>query len=225
MIPFSPETITFLKDLRDNNNKRWFEANRRVYETYLLDPFRDLAEHLAPVMTAINHKIEVRPQIGKAISRIHRDTRFSKSKLPYKTTMWLDYHYHLEPMSETPGFFFYIEPETWGFGMGFWQASPAAMDVIRGYLSANPVKSEKILKKLGKTGLFTLGGESYKRPRVADLPPITLELCNHKTFYYIHNENINRRLFSSNLYDEIATGFKLLAPLYRNVAGISRDQT
>jgi uncharacterized protein (TIGR02453 family) len=214
---FSADTITFLKDLRDNNNKRWFETNRQIYETYLLDPFRTLAEALAPVMTKISHKLEVRPQVGKAISRIHRDTRFSKSKLPYKTSMWLDYHYRLEPMSETPGFFFYIEPDTWGYGMGFWQASPAAMEAIRGFLMADPAKSEKNLKKLGKTGLFTLGGDLYKRPRVTDLPPLTLELCNHKTFYYIHSENINRRLFANHLENELSAGFKALGPLYQHL--------
>jgi uncharacterized protein (TIGR02453 family) len=216
---FSPETIAFLKDLRDNNNKRWFEANRRIYETYLLDPFRTLAEQLAPVMTAINYKIEVRPQVGKAISRIHRDTRFSKSKLPYRHNMWLDYRYRLESKCESPGLFFYIEPETWGFGMGFWQASPAAMEAVRSCLMVDPVKSEKILKKLGKTDLFTLGGETYKRPRVTDLPPVTQELCNHKTFYYIHSEKVNRRLFTADLSEEIVAGFKLLGPLYNHITG------
>lgn len=224
MVPFSPETISFLKDLRENNNKRWFEENRRIYETYLLEPFRDLATRLIPVMTGISHKLEIRPIVGKTISRIHRDTRFSKSKLPYRPTMWLDWRYHLLPMAETPGFFFYLEVEEWGYGMGFYQASPQAMEQVREYLAADPAKSEKMLKKLARSDRFTLGGETFKRPRTAELPPATLDLVNHKTFFYIHNEPIGPRLYAENLADELAAGFKLLGPLYRHVVGISGDQ-
>jgi uncharacterized protein (TIGR02453 family) len=216
MIPFTPETIAYLKDLRENNHKRWFEANRRLYETYLLDPFRDLSERLAPVLSAISHRIEVRPQVGKTISRIHRDTRFSKSKLPYRHTMWLVWYDHSRSMAETPGFFFYIEPEEWGYGMGFYQASPAAMETIRGRLIADTQSIEKLLKKVEKSKLFTLGGEKYKRSRSAALPKDTLDLYNQKTFYFIRNEPINQRLYSEALAGELATGFKLLGSLYNH---------
>jgi uncharacterized protein (DUF2461 family) len=133
--------------------------------------------------------------------------------------MWLDYRYHLLPMAETPGFFFYIEPDEWGYGMGFYQASPAAMEQIREHLVADPAKSEKLLKAANKSGLYTLGGESYKRPRAADLPPVTLDLYNHKTFYFIHNESNGPRLYADDLDEELAEGFKLLGPLYRHITG------
>ena len=62
---FAPETYAFLDDIRSNNNKIWFEQNRPVYQTYILNPLRALVTKLAPTVQHINPALEVRPQIGK----------------------------------------------------------------------------------------------------------------------------------------------------------------
>lgn len=217
---FSLESIAFLKDLRANNNKLWFERNRRVYETYLLDPLRELTTRLGATLFAVNPQLETRPQIGKAISRIYRDTRFSRSKLALRDTVWLSFRDRSLPNEDTPSFFFYIEVEEWGYGMGFWQASTAAMEEIRARLTSRPKQALKLLRDHDLQKEFVLGGEKFRRPRQADLPPEVLDFYNYRSFYFISRREIGKSLFSKKLWEEVAAGFRTLGPIYRYVVGI-----
>ncbi len=217
---FSPATIAFLRGLKQHNDRVWFEQNRNRYETHLLQPCRDLATQLAPVLQLIDFSLETRPQVGKTISRIYRDTRFSKNKLPFRDHFWLEFRDKSLSSQAIPSFFFYLEIEEWGYGMGFWQAGAAAMERIRSRIQANPQQGQKLLKELFKTGHFTLGGEKYKRLQVVDLPKEALDLYNYKSFYFIHRQPINPQLFSAGLAEEISEGFLQLAPLYHYVVGL-----
>ena len=86
---FSRESITFLSEVKRQNSKEWYEKNKSVYKSYLLEPFQNIVESLTPVMQIIDPHIEVTPAIGKTISRIYRDTRFSKDKSQFRDRMWL----------------------------------------------------------------------------------------------------------------------------------------
>ena len=81
---FSRRTFTALLDLGRHNYKTWFEAHRSIYETHVLQPLRDLVSDLADSMLGIDLSFEVAPAVGKTISRIYRDTRFSKDKSPFR---------------------------------------------------------------------------------------------------------------------------------------------
>jgi uncharacterized protein (TIGR02453 family) len=88
---FSRKTFTFLRDLGRNNDKTWFVAHRGVYEEHVLQPLRDLVSDLADFMLGIDLSFEVEPAVGKTISRIYRDTRFSKDKSPFRDT-WIAFN-------------------------------------------------------------------------------------------------------------------------------------
>lgn len=92
---FSPATLNFLRNLKANNNKLWFENNRQDYQTLLMKPLRNLVIDIGPFMLSIDPYFEVLPAINKTISRIYRDTRFSKDKTPYKTSMWINFNEYL----------------------------------------------------------------------------------------------------------------------------------
>lgn len=77
---FTQAGLTFLQELRQNNDKEWFEEHRDIYQQHLLEPMRKLVEDLSQDMVVIDDLFEVRPAIGKTISRMHRDTRFSKDR-------------------------------------------------------------------------------------------------------------------------------------------------
>jgi uncharacterized protein (TIGR02453 family) len=77
---FSRKMFTFLRDLGRNNDKAWFDAHRGVYEEHVLQPLRDLVTDMGDFMLGIDLSFEVAPAVGKTISRIYRDTRFSADK-------------------------------------------------------------------------------------------------------------------------------------------------
>ena len=92
---FTPQAVEFLKNIKENNNKAWFEAHKSAYQKTLLEPLRDLAEDLSGDMLAIDSFLVVG---SKAVSRIYRDTRFARNKEPYKTSMWLTFKRPLSGM-------------------------------------------------------------------------------------------------------------------------------
>ena len=75
--------FNFLKDLKENNHRDWFHANKKIYDGVkknvleMLERILPELEKLDPDMTGLEPK--------KCIFRINRDIRFSKDKSPYKT--------------------------------------------------------------------------------------------------------------------------------------------
>jgi len=117
---FSRQAFLFLRDLKANNDKAWFKAHRPDYEQYLLQPLRDLVTDLTDAMLDIDPCFEVAPTVNKTISRIHRDTRFSRDKSPYRDCMWIVFKRSGKEWSRWGvGYFLEINPTWYRYGTGF----------------------------------------------------------------------------------------------------------
>lgn len=82
---FPKETIRFLHELRANNNRAWFEQNKSTYEACIVAPGLAFAAALADELAVFAPGVVAEPRVGGSLFRIHRDTRFSVNKTPYKT--------------------------------------------------------------------------------------------------------------------------------------------
>lgn len=212
---FSPETLKFLHDVHWKNSREWFEQNRNLYNRYLLDPFRALAVDLGRTVSSIDPELEVRPAVNKTISRIHRDTRFSKDKSLYKDRMWLGFKRKVDNWKDSPAFFFELTPDSYRYGMGYYSASRETMDRLRNRIDKNPKKFLKAIAFYKKQDQFVLAGEMYKRPFKSEHPTQIQEWYQRKSFYLVCDRGIDRIIFSSRLAQEIADGYMLLKPIYR----------
>jgi uncharacterized protein (TIGR02453 family) len=125
---FSPKTLKFLRAIKANNNKAWFEAHRNDYEEYVLGPLRDLVTDLGDFMLDIDPRFEVEPAVNKTISRIYRDTRFSKDKSPFRSTVWITFkNRNKDWTTNVCGYFFELSMDSYRYGMGFYDAAPSIM--------------------------------------------------------------------------------------------------
>ncbi|WP_233581729.1 DUF2461 family protein [Flavobacterium macacae] len=80
--PIIPEaTIVFLKNLKENNNKDWFDTNKSEYQKQL-ESMVSFADGLLEKLSI--HDVIETASGKKSLHRIYRDTRFSKEKIPYK---------------------------------------------------------------------------------------------------------------------------------------------
>lgn len=82
---FPREAIRFLNDLRVNNNRPWFDKNRAIYDACIVSPALAFAPALAAELAVFAPSVIAEPRVGGSLFRIHRDTRFSPDKSPYKT--------------------------------------------------------------------------------------------------------------------------------------------
>jgi len=211
------DALAFLTDLGLHNAKPWFEENKERYKAQVVAPLAGLVAALTPRMTAIDPFFDPSPRVGRAISRIHRDVRFSRDKSPYRTSAWIVFKRPGKQWTDRPAFFFEITLEGWRHGMGFYMAPLNAMRSFRQAVLDAPDDFRRIADELAKAGTFRLGGDRYARPRVPDAPEGLEDWLIRKSFYLVRESPLDERLFSADLPDMLAEDFERAAPLYRFV--------
>ena len=211
---FSDETFKFLGDLKAHNNKEWFENNKPNYQKFLLEPLKDLVTDLGGFMLTIDPHFEVRPAVNKTISRINRDTRFSKDKSPYKTTMWITFKRPNKNWKDAPAYFFEISTNSYRFGMGLYSASPDTMNQFRKAIDSNPKKFNNAVSFYSKQKLFVVEGEPYKRIIDKSKPKEIQEWYQRKNLYLVCNRKKDMNLLRVKLVDDLVSGFKIISPFY-----------
>ena len=82
---FEKDFLEFFKELEKNNNKDWFDANRKRYEKVIKDPFKAFVQKMIDRMHELDSSVIIQPK--DCIFRINRDIRFSKDKTPYKSNV------------------------------------------------------------------------------------------------------------------------------------------
>lgn len=221
---FSRKTFTFLRDLGQHNDKAWFTAHRSDYEQHVLAPLRDLVNDLADFMLGIDLSFEVAPMVGKTISRIYRDTRFSRDKSPFRDCMWITFKRSAHNWARyVPGYFLEINPTWYRYGLGFYDAAPDLMARFRQRIDENPDAFLKAIAWFGKQDTFTLEGERYKRPLGRDKPEPIRTWYRHKSFYLACNRQLDDAILSPALADRLREHFGLAAPLYRYIHRIAAE--
>jgi uncharacterized protein (TIGR02453 family) len=141
---FSPETFSFFRRLKKNNNRPWFAKHKNEYEELVRFPMECLIASLRPRMADIAPGFEFHPR--KSIFRVYRDTRFSNDKTPYKTNIAANFKVH-GPKSprEGPGLYVGIELDEIFIGGGIYMPDGAQLKSIRAYIDAHPSEIEEIV--------------------------------------------------------------------------------
>lgn len=212
---FSPKTLKFLRGLKANNDKNWFQAHRADYEDYVLGPLRDLVTDLGDFMLDIDPRFEITPAVNKTISRIYRDTRFSKDKSPFRSTVWFTFkNRNKDWTAHVCGYFFELSVNSYRYGMGFYNAAPAIMSRFREMIDESPKEFLRVISFFAKQQTVVLEGEKYKRTIDASKPEEIQDWYQRKNMYLVCNRKIDDTLFSSELVDDLMRGFGLIAPFY-----------
>jgi uncharacterized protein (TIGR02453 family) len=130
---FTPELFKFLKDLRDNNDRDWFAANKHRYESAVRDPFLRFIADFGPLLHSISPAFSADPKpAGGSLFRIHRDVRFSRDKSPYKTHAAARFpHVASGKEAHAPGFYLHLEPGSCFAAAGVWHPDSRTLTRIR----------------------------------------------------------------------------------------------
>ena len=122
-------TLKFLKDLKKNNNKSWFDINRKRYETAK----NDFLQFIQAVIDAHGKKDKSIASLKAkdCLFRINRDIRFSKDKSPYKTNFGASINKGGRKAMNSAGYYFHLEPGQLFVGGGIYQPMPAELSKVR----------------------------------------------------------------------------------------------
>ena len=163
---FKPSFTTFLKELAANNNRDWFQANKRLYQDAVQQPFLDFVAALAgPLQTVSPHLQADSRKTGGSMMRIYRDTRFSKDKTPYNTHISARFLHVEGKEGVAPGCFLRIRPEDVVVGAGLWQPDNVALTKIRHRIDQEREAWGKISAAHSiEAGCGMYAGDMLKRP-------------------------------------------------------------
>lgn len=153
-------TLQFLKQLKKNNNKPWFDAHRNAYE----DAKQDFNKLVTDIIAGIGKWDSTLAGLTAkdCTFRINRDVRFSKDKSPYKTNMGGSFNSSGKKFELAAGYYFHLEPGKSFIGGGLYMPASPALIKIRQEIDYNFDEWKKIVEsKLFKT-TFSKGVEGIE---------------------------------------------------------------
>jgi uncharacterized protein (TIGR02453 family) len=148
---FRPQALGFLRRLKRNNRREWFERNRSVYETEVRSPMRALVEEMDVRLARLAPEITGDPR--HSIFRIHRDIRFSSDKSPYKTNAACQFYHHdagrgagQDAQGAGAGLYFQLEHGQCFVAGGMWMPARPALERIRESVAGDPGALDRLLR-------------------------------------------------------------------------------
>jgi uncharacterized protein (TIGR02453 family) len=146
---FRPAALTFLRALRRNNRRDWFEANRETFEREVKAPLKAFVEDLDVRFATVAPEFVGDPKAS--LFRIHRDIRFSKDKSPYKThaAFWIFHRAPGRGVGQTvdggAGFYFHLEPGASLVAAGLWMPPRPKLQRVRDAIADDPEAWEEVV--------------------------------------------------------------------------------
>jgi len=144
---FTADLFRFLARLKRNNNRDWFHAHQDEYEACVRQPaLRFIGEFAAPLYEISPYLVaDPRPSRG-SLFRIHRDTRFSHDKRPYKTHVAMRFSHQGKDV-HSPGFYLHFEAGGCFAACGLWHPEPPTLVKVRTAILSRP-KEWRAVRKL-----------------------------------------------------------------------------
>lgn len=210
---FSPQLFTFLEDLKANNNRDWFEANRSRYLEFVREPMLAFIAAFRPRLAQISPHLIADPKPnGGSMLRLHRDLRFSKNKAPYKA-MAAAYFWHQSGKENTPGLYLHLDPERCFLGVGLWQPATPIRRAVTDAIAQNSDDWKAAVANRAFKAKFKFAGEALaKLPKQYDPEHPFAEDLRRKDF--IVTANFTRtQACAKDFLDRIETLCELSKPM------------
>ena len=208
---FSDATVDFLWKIRFNNSREWYAQNKPEFQTAVLEPVRALAGELFGWFGEKHPELK----LNLHISRIYRDARRLYGAPPLNDHLWFSYQTDAWE-GAVPCFYFELEPEGYGCGMGFYCATAAQMIIYRREIDRDPAALQKLDAAYRAQTTFRLEGDSYARPKghAGDgLGP----WYNKKSWALCCDRKYDAVSYSHELTELLKRDYEFLIPYYKYV--------
>ncbi|MCI9196010.1 MAG: DUF2461 domain-containing protein [Angelakisella sp.] len=215
-MPVTPGFFDFLVENRLHDSKAWFEEHRKEYQRLVLEPLRGLVTEMTPVMLELDPQLVVQPAVGKTISRIFRDTRFSRDKSAFREHLWISFsRAKAERFQPVPELWFDLAPDGYSYGCGWYCPGTQLMETLRRLVLEGDKTAKAAVRAAGAQQLFRMEGDRYKRPKYPDAPPDLRPWLDRKELYFCREGNDPEFLYAPDLGKRVAEELTVLAPVYK----------
>jgi uncharacterized protein (TIGR02453 family) len=209
-----PATLKFLRALKRNNRREWFQPRKDQYDAEVRAPMLALIERLAVDLRDVAPDVVVDPKT--ALYRIYRDTRFSENKTPYKTHVAANFPTRGLPKHEGAGLYFHVSPDDVWIGGGMYAPQTSQLQAVREHIAANVNRLRAIVESPAfRRHIGELEGERLQRvPRGFPQDHPAAEFLKYRQFL-AGRELPASDACSPRFYSTLLTIFREVAPLAR----------
>lgn len=213
---FSLATLDYLDELAAHNNREWFEANRAHYEHLVREPALAFITAMQPLLASFAPRFQaVARRGGGSLMRVHRDTRFSRHRTPYKTNIGIQFRHEQARDVHAPGFYLHIATDQCFLGVGCWRPEAGDLSSIRTLIAEEPRQWFAACADQSFAAHWRLAGECLKRPpRGYDAGHPAIEDLKRKEFV-ADAELPFDELISPRLADRVGERFAETVPFMR----------
>jgi uncharacterized protein (TIGR02453 family) len=211
---FPPETIRFLRALKRNNRREWFNPRKDQYEAEVRAPMMTVIERLAVDFRAFAPELVASPRTS--MYRIYRDTRFSEDKTPYKTHIAAVFPWRGLSKHEGAGAYFHVAPEGVWIGGGMYAPQTPQLHAVREHIAVNVKRLRAIVESAAfKRTVGILEGERLQRvPRGFPQDHPAAEYLKYRQFL-AGRELPARFATSPSFYTTLIAVFRQVVPFAR----------
>jgi len=212
MYSLSKSTLDFLKRLKKNNNRDWFNKHKTVF----------IAEQdkINVFYAALNEKLNTHDAIENLkVFRIYRDVRFSKDKTPYKTHF--GGHFVRATKKLRGGYYLQISPGESFLAGGFWAPNKEDLFRIRKEFEIDATEIREIIEDTTFVSYFgELKGDALKTaPRGFDKEHSDIDLIKMKQFIITHKFT-DVEVLSDDFLEKVDESFKAMRPFLNYMSEI-----
>ena len=209
---FTQDFIDFFLELENNNNRDWFQENKKRYEQSVKVPFENFIQDMIYRIKEDDENLIVTPK--EAIFRIYRDIRFSKDKTPYKNHVSAVIGNGGRKNTTDPGIYLELSGNYLRFYSGIYEVSKEQLESVRNYISKNLDEFDKLLKEKNfkKTFGSIHGAKNKRLPKEFNEVLEKQPLIANKQFYYF-NELDSQKLLSKTLGNSLMKYYYAAKPM------------
>lgn len=215
---FTDETRQFLLDLRENNDREWYNANKKTYENVVKAPAIAWVQAMGTRLQDIDEKLTVdtRTNGGGSLMRMARDTRFSKDKSPYKTNIAMMWWHGTGKKTEHPAFGMQITPDDGGLVVGMFGFPKPMLEAYRQAVVDDELGEELVetATTVESAGYEILGKHYKTTPRGFDKEHPRAEWLKFNGLYTHAVDFSWDTLKSGNLVEICFEHFEKMSPIH-----------
>lgn len=209
---FPDEMVRFMRSLKRNNRREWFQPRKHLFERHVKAPMLELVSAINAELAKFAPEYVTEPK--SALFRIYRDTRFSADKTPYKTHIAASFSRRGGERLGTGGFYFSVSPDAIEAAAGIWHPDRDVTLLIRNHIAETHRELSRILAdKKSRKLVGGLQGDALTRsPKGFDPEHPAAGLIKMKD--WILDVRLDPGLATSpQLQGEIVARFRAMKPL------------
>ncbi len=219
---FDPNGFMLLEMNKFNDSRDFYESVKEDIKKMSIIPMRNLCADLSDELYRIDSKMNLIPT--KMVSRVRRDTRYSKNKQMYRSNIWCMFMRDKHQWENFPCMWFEFFPDGYSYGVAMFRFDATGLGAYRQKLIDKPDEFRRALTSIEITGaqLFI---DSFKKnkPDIDKVPDDLKLFYNAKDFGFTYHNNDMQKLIDGSIIEELVYAVRAFEPMYKFLSEITDD--